>query len=470
MDPSTSRPAVVIDNGTGYTKIGFAGNVEPCFILPTVVAANESFVNQPRALTKNSNCLAQHSAGVMADLDFFIGDEALTRSKSSSNYNLTYPIEHGQVDNWDSMERFWQQCIFNYLRCDPEDHYFLLTESPMTAPENREYTGEIMFETFNVRGLYIAVQPVLALAAGYTASKVGTLSLTTLLPVVFWILMINRGRIFSDCLRGKTPPQEANAKCEMTGVVVDIGDGATHVVPVAEGYVIGSSIKSIPVSGKDVTLFVQQLMKERGEHVPAEDSFEIARKVKEMHCYTCSDIVKEFNKHDKEPGKYIKHWRGTKPKTGAPYSCDVGYERFLGPEVFFSPEIYNSDFTSPLPEVIDKCIQSAPIDTRRALYKNIVLSGGSTMFKDFHRRLQRDLKKIVDDRILASDARLGGNVQAQPVEVNVVSNPIQRYAVWFGGSVLASTPEFFAACHTKAEYEEYGASICRTNPVFKGMY
>lgn len=40
-------------------------------------------------------------------------------------------------------------------------------------------------------------------------------------------------------------------------------------------------------------------------------------------------------------------------------------------QVFFSPEIYNSDFTSPLPEVIDKCIQSAPIDTRRALYKVI---------------------------------------------------------------------------------------------------
>nr|XP_033514326.1 actin-related protein 3 isoform X4 [Nicotiana tomentosiformis] len=371
MDPATSRPAVVIDNGTGYTKLGFAGNVEPSFIVPTVVAVNESFVNQTRATTKSSNWLAQHSAGVMADLDFFIGEEALARSKSSSNtYNLTYPIKKGQVNNWDAMERFWQQCIFDYLRCDPEDHYFLLTESPMTAPESREYTGEIMFETFNVPGLYIAVQPVLALAAGYTTSK-----------------------------------------CEMTGVIVDIGDGATHVVPVAEGYVIGSSIKSIPIAGKDVTLFIQQLMRERGEHVPPEDSFEVAQKVKEMYCYTCSDIVKEFNKHDKEPGKYIKHWRGTKPKTGALYSCDVGYERFLGPEVFFNPEMYNSDFTTPLPDVIDKCIQSAPIDTRRALYKNIVLSGGSTMFKDFHRRLQRDLKKIVDARVLASDARLGGNVK-----------------------------------------------------------
>lgn len=42
---------------------------------------------------------------------------------------------------------------------------------------------------------------------------------------------------------------------------MDVGDGGTHVVPVAEGYVIGSSIKSIPISGKDVTLFVQQLMR-----------------------------------------------------------------------------------------------------------------------------------------------------------------------------------------------------------------
>jgi actin-related protein len=50
-------------------------------------------------------------------------------------------------------------------------------------------------------------------------------------------------------------------QCEMTGVVVDVGDGATHIVPVADGYVIGSSIRSIPITGKDVTQFVQQLMK-----------------------------------------------------------------------------------------------------------------------------------------------------------------------------------------------------------------
>ena len=47
----------------------------------------------------------------------------------------------------------------------------------------------------------------------------------------------------------------------LTGTVVDSGDGVTHVIPVADGYVIGSNIKSIPVAGRDITLYVQQLMR-----------------------------------------------------------------------------------------------------------------------------------------------------------------------------------------------------------------
>nr|PNR30701.1 hypothetical protein PHYPA_027017 [Physcomitrium patens] len=319
---ATGRPAVIIDNGTGYTKVGFAGNVEPCFIIPTVVAVNESFLGQS---APKIGTAAYHNAGVMADLDFFIGEEALAKQHASA-YSLSYPIRQGQIENWDTMERFWQQCLFNYLRCDPEDHYMLLTESPLTAPENREYMGEIMFETFNVPGLYIATQAVLALAAGYTSSKL-----------------------------------------EMTGVVVDAGDGMTHVVPVSDGYIIGSSIKSIPVAGRDLSNFVQQLMRDQYEPVPPEDSLDVSRRIKEMYCYTCADIVK----------------------------------------VFFSPEIYSSDFTTPLPEIVDNCIQSAPIDSRRALYKNIVLSGGSTMFKDFQRRLDRDIKKRVDARVSASESKSG---------------------------------------------------------------
>ena len=52
------------------------------------------------------------------------------------------------------------------------------------------------------------------------------------------------------------------------------------------------------------------------------------------------------------------------------------------------------------------------------------------------------------------------------IDVNVISHHMQRFAVWFGGSMLASTPEFFRVCHTKAQYEEEGPRIARHNPVF----
>jgi len=54
---------------------------------------------------------------------------------------------------------------------------------------------------------------------------------------------------------------------------------------------------------------------------------------------------------------------------GQKYSVDVGYERFLAPEIFFNPEIYSSDFLTPLPEIVDDVIQQSPIDVRRGLYK-----------------------------------------------------------------------------------------------------
>jgi actin-related protein 3 len=148
-------PAVVLDNGTGYTKMGYAGNNEPSYIIPTAIAAHDD--------TKKT------TKGGIPDLDFFIGDEAL---ENSTTYGINYPVRQGLVDNWTHMEKVWQHCIFKYLRSEPEDHYFLLTEPPLNPPENREFTAEVMFETFNVPGLYIAVQAVLALAASWTSKQV----------------------------------------------------------------------------------------------------------------------------------------------------------------------------------------------------------------------------------------------------------------------------------------------------------
>lgn len=404
-------PAVVLDCGTGYTKMGFAGNVEPSMTIPTAIGVSDC-ANKP-----------SYRATGLEDLDFHIGHDALA---NSATYSVSYPVRHGMVDNWDNMERFYQQCIFKSLRVDPEAHNFILTEPPLNTPENREYTAEIMFETFNVPGLYIGVQAVLALYAGFAAAN-------------------NSGK---------------RKGAALTGTVVDSGDGVTHVIPVADGYVIGSNIKSIPIAGRDITLFVQQLLRERGEPIPADQSLDIARRIKERYCYIAADMAKEFSKHDEQPSKYLKSYTGHNPKTGQDFTCDVAYERFLGPELFFHPEIYSSDYTTPLPQVIDQVVRTCPIDCRRPLYNNIVLSGGSTMFRDFGRRVQRDVKRLVD-------ARTPGTAQA--VDVNVVTHPMQSYAVWFGGSVLGMMPEFQSVCHTRADYEERGPSVCRANAVFKTL-
>lgn len=88
------------------------------------------------------------------------------------------------------------------------------------------------------------------------------------------------------------------------------------------------------------------------------------------------------------------------------------------------------------------------------------------MFKDFDKRLERDIKRLCNARHKQNTLIADGSIELNPLNVKVVSHSMQRYAVWFGGSILASTPNFYAAAHTKQKYDEYGPSICRHNPVF----
>jgi len=279
--------------------------------------------------------------------------------------------------------------------------------------------------------LYIAVQAVLALAASWQSHE--------------------------------------TSKRSLTGVVVDSGDGVTHCIPVADGYVIGSCIKHIPIAGRDITYFIQSLLRERETTIPPEQSMETARTIKERYSYVCPDLAKEFARYDAEPDKWIKRHEGQNSITKQPFGVDVGYERFLGPEIFFHPEFANADFTTSLSDIVDQTILQCPIDVRRGLYENVVLSGGSTMFRDFGRRIQRDLKRITETRLKATEDLAFGNIKPKPIDVNVVTHRMQRYAVWFGGSMLASTGEFYKVAHTKADYMERGAAICRHNPVFGAM-
>jgi len=410
-----SGPPIVLDNGTGYTKMGFAGNYEPNYIVPTLI---QTLVSDKSSAAKKGEDIE--------DLDFFIGEEA---TEKRNNYAVDYPIRHGIIDNWDNMEKYWSRCIYQYLNVDPEDHPMLLTEPPMNTPENRESTAEIMFETFNVPALYIAVQAVLALCASLL-----------------------------------TKQDKSGRQAAVTGTVIDSGDGVTHVIPVYEGYVIGSCIKHIPLAGRDVTNFMIQILRDRGEGLPPGDAIPIAKKIKEAYCYVCPDLVKEYSKYDEDPSRFRKY-EGTDPKTKKSFSIDVGYERFLGPEIFFSPEIFSSDYTSTLPDIVDKTVMACPIDTRRQLFQYITLSGGTTMFKHFVKRLERDIRRKTKERHDFTLKKFP-NSNVKPMEVNVVTHPFQRFAVWFGGSMLASQPEFLGHFHTKAEYAEQGPRIARSNAVF----
>uniref|UniRef100_A0A8C6SQM6 Actin related protein 3 n=1 Tax=Neogobius melanostomus TaxID=47308 RepID=A0A8C6SQM6_9GOBI len=96
-------PACVVDCGTGYTKLGFAGNTEPQFIIPSCIAIKES--------AKVGDQAQRRMMKGVDDLDFFIGDEAIDKP----SYATKWPIRHGIVEDWDLMERFMEQIIFKYL-------------------------------------------------------------------------------------------------------------------------------------------------------------------------------------------------------------------------------------------------------------------------------------------------------------------------------------------------------------------
>ncbi|KAJ5067390.1 actin [Anaeramoeba ignava] len=135
--------SLVIDNGSGMIKAGFAGDDAPRAVFPTIVGR------------------LRHEE-IMIGMDqnkSYVGDEAEYKRGFST---INYPIEHGIVRNWEEMEKIWNHTFYNELKVAPEEHPVLLTESILNPKRNREKMTEIMFETFKLPAFYVAITGILS--------------------------------------------------------------------------------------------------------------------------------------------------------------------------------------------------------------------------------------------------------------------------------------------------------------------
>eukprot|EP01038_Epipyxis_sp_PR26KG_P010648 gene10648-14300_t len=372
----TTDTTVVIDNGTGVLKAGFAGHDKP-----------KTTFNSCVGRIKHKKVMANNNL----DGDIFIGSSV---EKYRGAFKITYPIESGIVRDWGDMEKIWSY-VYNRdcLAVQPEEHPVLLTEAPLNPYANREKAAEIFFEQLNVPALYFSVQAILGLYAS-----------------------------------GRT-----------TGVVLDSGDGVTHVVPVYEGLAIPHAIMRMDLAGRNITEYLQLLLRRSGHIFQTSTELEVVRQLKEKLCVV-STVPLSSHEAETQAQATVKY----------PFELpdgsvvEMGAEAYRAPEILFQPDLIGSEYRG-IHDCLVKSIMKTDMDLRRVLCSEIVLSGGSTMFNGFGERLLSEVRKH----------------QSAPkdTKIRIAAPPERLHSTWIGGSILASLSTFKNMWISKQEYHEQGSRV-----------
>ncbi|KAJ3446559.1 actin-7-related [Anaeramoeba flamelloides] len=345
--------------------------------------------SSPRAVFRTVVGRKRERVKVNLEKDCYVGEEAQSKR---TILRITCPLENGLITNWNDMEKIWHHTFYNELRAAPEDHRVFLTHK-MDDQEQElqtEKITEIMFETFNAPFLYISHPEKLSLVTS------------------FWD----------------------------TGISVDLGYSMTTIRAYHNWNPIKESSARNNLGGMHLTKYLRKLIWERGYSFNTlHAGIDISRNIKEQLCYVALDFEKERINASKSSEKKVY-----KLPDGEVF--ELGEETLRCPEALFQPFLLGLE-EDGIHKLVHESIMKCEKGLWEKLYKNIFISGGSSMFGGLADRLQKEISDLAP----------------QNMKVKVVAPPERKYSTWIGANFLISDSTFLNKWISNDEYKEKGPSI-----------
>ncbi|CAG8458760.1 13591_t:CDS:2 [Ambispora leptoticha] len=395
---------VVIDNGSWRIKAR-KGVPKEIFEIPSLFLPTDNI--EKRALSSsndNNNILSLSSLS--------IADTKLPTTNPVSVFTSSPIIDRGEIKKWDELEALWRHILlkeFGIKRSRNECPVMITTPSWWTK-EQHERIAQIFFEHFNVPGLYIADQALMAI---YGCGSV-------------------------------------------SGLVVDIGHGKTDITPIFESIVQYHAIQTLPIGGQDIDKYLLTLLQSDEQLLSEYDDMldiDFARAIKE--------IIGGFPDEEEEQSHTGDEERKEVEYLGKRFT--IGSERLRAAEPFFNPSLVGKDEVPSLPDAINTAIYSCDIEKRSALWENIALTGGSSLLKGLKERLQKELEVFL---IMSENA---GDYQFKEAKFIKIPDYLTNFkerqdlAAFLGASMVAKLvfgdPKNFIS---KVDYNEIGPTAVHT--------